>query len=82
LIKTSKIKPQDFIKEIKEKILFSINNYEKYKDNLILTKDKLKTLEFQYDEVKILVIKPFNKEEFDNYVRELKYLLIKIVELD
>jgi predicted nucleotidyltransferase component of viral defense system len=70
-----KIKPQDILKETKEKLLFSINNYEKYKENLILTKDKLQTLEFQYHEVRYLAIKPFNKEDFDAYVTELKPLL-------
>ena len=75
-----KIKPQDLLKETKEKLLFSINSYEKYKDNLILTKDKLQSLEFQYSEVRFLVIKPFNKEDFDTYVRELKPLLIEMAE--
>ena len=75
-----KIKPQDFLKETKEKLLYSIHNYEKYKDNLILTRDKLQTLEFQYNEVRPLVIKPFNKEDFDKYVKELKPLLIEMAE--
>ena len=75
-----KIKPQDLLKETKEKLLFSINSYEKYKDNLILTKDKLQSLEFQYSEVRPFVIKPFNKEDFDAYVRELKPLLIEMAE--
>src|SRR3989339_754994 len=75
-----KIKPQDFLKETKEKLMYSINSYEKYKDNLILTREKLQTLEFQYSEVRPLVIKPFNKEEFDNYVKELKPLLIEMAE--
>jgi len=74
------IKPQDLLNEITEKILFSINNYEKYRENLILTKDKLQNLEFQYDEVRPLVIKHFNKENFDVYVRDLKHLLIELVE--
>jgi len=38
-----KIKPQDFLKETKEKLMYSINNYEKYKDNFILARDKLQT---------------------------------------
>jgi len=75
-----KIKPQDFLKETKEKLLYSINIYEKYKDNLILTSDKLQTLEFQYNEVRPLVIKSFNKENFDNYVKELMPLLIDMAE--
>ena len=74
------IKPQDFINEITEKILFSINNYEKYRKNLILTKDKLQTLEFRYSEVRPLVIKHFNKENFDAYVLDLKRLLIELAE--
>ena len=74
------IKPQDFINEITEKILFSINNYEKYRKNLILTKDKLQTLEFRYSEVRPLVIKHFNKENFDAYVLDLKRLLIELTE--
>ncbi|MEK6889382.1 MAG: nucleotidyl transferase AbiEii/AbiGii toxin family protein [Nanoarchaeota archaeon] len=73
-----KIKPQDFLKETKEKLGYSINSYEKYKDNLILARDKLQTLEFQYNEVSALVIEPFNKEDFDTYVKELKPLLIKL----
>ena len=73
-----KIKPQDFLKETKEKLMYSINSYEKYKDNLILTRDKLQTLEFQYNEVRPLVIKPFNKDDFDNYIKELKPLLIEM----
>src|SRR3989339_740423 len=59
------IKPQNFLKETKEKLMYSINSYEKYKDNFILARDKLQTLEFQYSEVRLLVIKPFNKEDFD-----------------
>ena len=74
------IKPQDLLNEITEKILFSINNYEKYRKNLILTKDKLQTLEFRYSEVRPLVIKHFNKENFDVYVRDLKRLLIELTE--
>ena len=75
-----KIKPQDILKETKEKLLFAINNYEKYKNNLILAKDKLQTLEFRYNEVRFLVIKPFNKENFDAYIKELKPLLIELTE--
>jgi len=75
-----KIRPQDLLKETKEKLLYSINSYEKYKDNLILARDKLQTLEFQYGEVRPPVIKPFNKEDFDNYVKELKPLLIEMAE--
>ena len=74
------IKPQDLLNEITEKILFSINNYEKYRKNLILTKDKLQTLEFRYSEVRPLVIKHFNKENFDAYVLDLKRLLIELAE--
>lgn len=73
-----KIKPHDLMREAREKLLFSINNYEKYKENLVLTKGKLQSLEFQYDEVKYLVIKPFKKEDFDAYVKELKPLLIEL----
>ncbi len=75
-----KIRPQDFLKETKDKLLYSINSYEKYKDNLILARDKLQTLEFQYSEVRPLVIKPFNKDDFDKYVKELKPLLIEMAE--
>jgi len=75
-----KIKPQDFLKETKEKLLFSITAYSKYKDNLLLTKEKLQTLKFQYSEVRLLVIKPFNKDDFDKYVNELKPLLIDLAE--
>lgn len=75
-----KIKPQDFLKETKEKLLFSITSYSKYKDNLLLTKDKLQTLEFKYSEVRPLVIKPFNKDDFEKYVDDLKLLLIELAE--
>jgi len=75
-----RIRPQDFLKETKEKLLYSINAYEKYKDNLILTRDKLQNLKFQYNEVRPLVITHFNKEEFDTYVKELKPLLIEMAE--
>jgi hypothetical protein len=68
------------LKETKEKLLFSIIAYGKYKGNLILTKEKLQTLEFQYNEVRPLAIKPFNKEDFENYVKELKPLLIELAE--
>jgi predicted nucleotidyltransferase component of viral defense system len=73
-----KIKPRDFLKETKEKLIYSINNYEKYKNNLILNKEKLQTLDFQYSEVRPLVIKPFNKEDFDAYVKDIKPLLIEL----
>ena len=73
-----KIRPQDILAETKEKLLFSINSYEKYKDNFILAKDNLQTLEFKYNEVRHLVIKPFNKEDFEAYIKELKPLLIDI----
>ena len=75
-----KIKPQDLLKETKEKLLFSINMYEKYKDNFLLTRDKLQTLDFQYSEVSPLVIKPLNKNSFDKYVAELKPLLLNLVD--
>jgi len=75
-----KIKPQNFLKETKEKLMYSIHSYEKYKDNLILARDKLQTLNFNYNEVCPLVIKPFNKDDFDKYVQELKPLLIEIAE--
>ncbi len=75
-----KIKPQDFLKETKEKLMYSINSYEKYRDNLILARDKLQTLEFQYNEVRPLVIRHFNKEDFDSYVKELKPLLIDVAD--
>jgi predicted nucleotidyltransferase component of viral defense system len=75
-----KIKPQDFLKETKEKLMYSINSYEKYKENLVLTREKLQNLEFQYGEVRPLVIKTFNKDDFDNYVKELKPLLIELAE--
>lgn len=80
IYKKFRIRPQDLLKETKEKLLYSINSYEKYKDNLILARDKLQTLDFQYSEVRYLVIKPFNKEEFDSYVKELKPLLIEMAE--
>ena len=70
------IRPQDFLKETKEKLLYAIENYAKYKDNLILTRDKLQTLEFHYDEVRSLVIKPFNRGDFDIFVKELQPLLM------
>ena len=73
-----KIKPQDLLKETKEKLLFAITAYEKYKDNLILTREKLQTLDFQYNEVRPLVITYFKKEDFDAYVKELKPLLIEL----
>ncbi len=75
-----KIRPQDLLKETKEKLLYSINSYEKYKDNLILARDKLQTLEFQYSEIRPLVIRPFNKDDFDKYIKELKPLLIEMAE--
>jgi len=75
-----KIRPQDLLKETKEKLMYSINSYEKYKDNLILARDKLQTLKFQYNEVRPLVIKLFNKDDFDKYVKELKPLLIEMAE--
>lgn len=75
-----KIRPQDFLAEIKEKLLYSINSYKKYKDNFILAGDKLQTLEFQYKEVSHLVIKPFKKEDFDAYIKELKLFLIEVAE--
>jgi predicted nucleotidyltransferase component of viral defense system len=77
-----KIKPQNLLKETKEKLLYSINSYEKYKDNLILARDKLQILEFQYSEVRPLVIKPFNKDDFDKYVEELKPLWRYKIESD
>jgi len=79
IYKKFKIKPQDFLKETKEKFLFSIMAYEKYKNNFFLTKEKLQTLEFQYTEVRPLVIKIFTKDEFDVYVKELKPLLLDLV---
>ncbi len=72
------IKPQDFPKETKEKLLHSINNYNKYRNNLILTRENLQKLEFNYDEIIFLVIKPFNKEDFDIFVKELKPFLIEL----
>jgi predicted nucleotidyltransferase component of viral defense system len=75
-----KIRPQDLLKETKEKLLYSINSYAKYKDNFILARDKLQTLDFQYGEVRPLVIMPFNKDDFDKYVKDLKPLLIWMAE--
>ena len=75
-----KIKPKDLLKETKDKLSFVITTYTKYKDNLLLTKNKLKNLEFQYSEVRSLVIKPFKKEDFDDFIKELKPLLITLAE--
>ena len=75
-----KIKPQDLLKETKDKISFAIVTYNKYKGNLFLTKSKLKNLQFQYSEASLLVIKPFKKEDFDNFVKELKTFLIMLTE--
>ncbi len=75
-----KIRPKDLLGETKEKLLYSINAYEKYKNNLILARDKLQNLEFKYNEVRPLVITHFHKEELDNYVKELKPLLIEMAE--
>ncbi len=73
-----KIKPQDLLKETKEKLLFSITAYGKYKDNLLLSREKLQTVEFQYKEVNLLVIKPFDEEKFNRYVNELRPLLFEL----
>ncbi|MEK6974533.1 MAG: nucleotidyl transferase AbiEii/AbiGii toxin family protein [Nanoarchaeota archaeon] len=73
-----KIKPQELLKETKEKLLFSITAYEKYKDNLLLTKGKLQNLDFNYSEISLLVIRPFDKNSFDKYFSEIKPLLIEL----
>jgi len=76
-----KIKPRDLFNEIKEKLLFSINSYEKYRDNLEIAKNKLESLEFKYEEVRPLVIIHFKKEDFDSFIKELKPLLIELARI-
>lgn len=74
-----KIKPEDLIKEAKDKISFAIKYYEKYKENFILTKEKINKVNFSYDEVRHLVIKDFKKEEFESFIVQLIQLLQKIL---
>ncbi len=73
-----KIKPQNMLKEIRKKLSFSINTYEKYKDNLVLIRDNLQNLNFQDSEISHLVIANFNKQNFESYVNALKHLLIEL----
>jgi len=74
------VKPEDLTKEVKDKIVFAIKNYEKYRDNLILNNEKVKNLGFSYDEVKHLVIKEFKKEDFEDFTTKLKSFLQEIIE--
>lgn len=73
------IKPEDLIKEAKDKISFAIKYYEKYKENFILTKEKIDKVDFSYNEVRHLVIKEFKKEEYNKFIVQLLLLLQKII---
>ncbi len=73
------IKPEDLIKEAKDKISFAMKYYEKYKENFILTKEKIDKVDFSYNEVRHLVIKEFKKEEFERFIVQLLPLLQKII---
>lgn len=78
-----KLKPEDFIKEAKEKIIFAIKNYNKYKENLILIKEKLEKVNFSYGEVKHMMIQDFEKKDFEDFTIKLKLILQKLIdELD
>ena len=74
-----KTKPEDLIKEAKDKISFAMKYYEKYRENFILTKEKIDEVDFSYNEVKHLVIKDFKKEEFESFIVRLIPLLQKIL---
>ena len=75
-----KIKPEEVLKETVEKTLFAMNSYEKYKDNFVLNKEKIKTTDFSYNEVKHLVIKSIKKEDFEKFIENLKPILDKIID--
>jgi len=74
-----KIKPEDFIKEAKEKIIFAIQNYNKYKENLILIQEELAKVNFSYNKVKHMIIKDFKRKSFEDFGIKLKLLLLQIL---
>lgn len=77
--KRFRIKTEDFLKEINEKITFAIENYEKYKDNFIFAKEKLDDTPFSHEEIRHLVIKDFKKEDFEDFVKKLRTFLQKVI---
>jgi predicted nucleotidyltransferase component of viral defense system len=78
IYKKFKLKPQELFEQAKEKIVFAITAYEKYKENFLLTKKSLESLKFDYNEVRQLVISKFSREEFDDYIKELKPFVISL----
>ncbi|MDO8740918.1 MAG: nucleotidyl transferase AbiEii/AbiGii toxin family protein [Candidatus Woesearchaeota archaeon] len=74
-----KIKPEDLAKEAKEKIAFAIKYYEKYKESLILIKEKIGNIDFSYDEVKHLIVQNLKKEEFEDFAVRIRLFLQKIL---
>jgi len=74
-----KIRPEDFLKEAKEKIIFAIRNYDKYRENLILAEEKLAKVNFSYEEVRHMIIRDFKRKSFENFVIELRLLLQQIL---
>lgn len=74
-----KIMPESVIKEAKEKIIYAIDNYEKYKQNFILSKDRINKVDFSYSEVKNLVIRDFKENDFNNFITDLILILQRIL---
>lgn len=79
IYKKYRISPESLIKESKEKLMFAINKYKKYKENFILIKRKTQDFEISYDKVKEIVIEEIKKEDFNKFILNLKDVLDKII---
>ncbi|MBI2128720.1 nucleotidyl transferase AbiEii/AbiGii toxin family protein [Candidatus Woesearchaeota archaeon] len=74
-----KIKPEDLAEEAKEKIAFATKYYGKYKESLILIREKTGNIDFSYDEVKHLIVQELKKEEFEDFAARLRLFLQKFL---
>lgn len=79
IYKKYNIRPEELIDEIVEKIFFAVKMYEKYKNNFISAKEKLKEINFDYNEVKHLVLKDIKKEDYEEFVERLTIVLEDVV---
>lgn len=78
IYKRFKIKPECLIKESKEKMIFAMDKYKKYKEDFALIKKKIQDFKVSYNEIKELVIEKVEEEDFDKFVLNLKDTLHKL----
>jgi len=74
-----KISLKSLFNESKKKLIFAMNNYQKYKENFGLIKKEIYNFEVSYDKTKEFIIKKIEKKEFDKFILNLKNILNELV---